>query len=209
MDNSKPQTNKNIESFNLDTHLDLNRYNYFNAKQQQQIPADTELESCLSVDCNIQSSSSGQLSSSSSSSSNSSLSNICKSKEPSEKPELSSKQKQSMDLRARYFTKGKLSGRHSSSSDCLSSDEGYFGSYSDSKNLNHESKLNSVAGNQQEQVILLKYLLQNQHITQLNNLEAVASTDPSQCDETSKQIVLEPSNIPWLNIFNPTQVSAL
>ena len=94
----------------------------------------------------------------------------------------------------------------SSASDCLSSDEGYFGSYTDKKNLNKQtlaanssSVQQPLAFNQQNQVILLKYLLQNQHMTQLNNLHD--SSLPESPHTTSSEVSNE-VDIPNLNIFN-------
>lgn len=224
----------NLESFNLDTHLDLSRYMYFNHQNEHQhqetdhkVSTEHEknanIDSCLTVDCHMASSSSSQLSSSSSSSSNSSLSNICKasgqdstlkSTDPDSK---ANKNPNDFQRSISFLSHSKLSGHLSSSSDCLSGDEGYFGSYSDKKNYNHEAAVKQVHPapfGQQEQVFLLKYLLQNQHMTQMNNVET--STPSVNIQQTSFESTPAQSNsnedvvsqMTCLNIFSPPKMDS-
>lgn len=225
-----------IESFNLDTHLDLNRYMYFNSNQaptaQQTFHRQasltegssdaTILENCLTVDCNFASSvSSCQLSSSSCSSSNSSISTMCKDSTtrhhtgPNQfiRPVKMINKLNELVHKKRpisYLANTKLNGHLSSSSDCLSGDEGYFGSYSDTKiNLNqHQAQatadmakqqtIPSNAISQQEQVVLLNYLLQNQQNTSNSLL-----TNSANEFQVSNVVVASDSNN---NIETLTQV---
>ena len=185
------------------------------------------------------SSASCQLSSSSNSSSNSSISNLCKTTlntETSNTNTTTLKTKESSNTTNQmppahnllssqqpkrpvsYLSQ--LSGYLSSSSDCLSGDEGYSGSYSDTKNLSqqklnhcqpqhqHQNSHHPESISQQEQVILLKYLLQSQHITQLNNIQstetAASATGCGQEEHNENGFGLQ---ISCLNIFNSSQVS--
>ncbi len=187
------------------------------------------------------SSASCQLSSSSNSSSNSSISNLCKATlntatsnstktvlSTAESTNTTNQMHPTSQLLGSQQPKrpvsylSQLSGYLSSSSDCLSGDEGYFGSYSDTKNLSqqklhqppnpnqqHQQQINHQAESisQQEQVILLKYLLQSQHITQLNSIQsAEAACSATGCGHAQKDSV-DSFEIPCLNIFNSTQVS--
>lgn len=248
--NDRTNKLSHIESFNLDNHLDFSRFTYFDQSVKDQSflvnrqtsveTLDVNLDNCLTVDCNIGSLSSCQFSSSSTSSSNSSISNLSKNKSnntgnnetitqssssfksselKSPKENLNKKTTFNKKSQISFLDNKKLSGNLSSSSDCLSGDEGYFGSYSDSKNMNQEPKL-PMSFNQPEQVILLKYLLQNQHITQLNNLESALTNDSNNNIESIKneteksQHEVEKPNelhdcleIPCLNIFNPVELS--
>ncbi len=194
-------------------------------------------ETGITVDCNFLFSGSSQLSSSSNSSSNSSISNLCKTTintvnsntkstlTTAEFPESTNRMPSTHLLLSSQQPKrpvsylSQLSGYLSSSSDCLSGDEGYSGSYSDKKILSkqksnsfepqnnhqnrqdHQNSHHSESINQNEQVILLNYLLQNQHITQANNIAA----RESETDSKQEQNILD-SQIPCLNIFNSFQV---
>lgn len=130
-----------------------------------------------------------------------------------------------------YLANTKLNGHLSSSSDCLSGDEGYFGSYSDTKiNLNQlaqstteitkQQSIQSSAISQQEQVILLNYLLQNQQQQATNSLftnDVVASDNNNNDIDALAQVPDDKENttdgsesslnIPCLNMFGSAMVS--
>ena len=121
-----------------------------------------------------------------------------------------------------YLASTQLNGHLSSSSDCLSGDEGYFGSYTDSRmnagqtqEVAKKQSINSAVISQQEQVMLLNYLLQSQQQVGSNetlvagdtnnNIEAVVR-DPGKSDVSEG---MEASiSIPCLSMFGTAKVSS-
>ncbi len=119
-----------------------------------------------------------------------------------------------------YLASTQLNGHLSSSSDCLSGDEGYFGSYTDSRmnagqtqEVAKKQSINSAVISQQEQVMLLNYLLQSQQ--QVGSNETLVAGDTNNNIEVrgpSKSDVSEGMDasisIPCLSMFGTAKVSS-
>lgn len=174
----------NMESFNLDRHLDMNRYHNILTNNNEIIPmtdsnqinVDTRpaplmLENCLAIDClNLESYSSLSSSSSTSSSTTSLSSSNNKNTHPDD---LNTKQKDDtmpLEMTSKLFIKNKKlnslinSHRHSkntqirkskfASAECSSCDEGYVGSYTDTSNT--LTKIKPIAVNLESDIVEIK-----------------------------------------------------